>query len=95
MAYLRKGGSLLYPPPHGGVPVIFDGIVSATRQQLGDLGPFIAESAVGVEDEAILFGRPGRLLDVGAEMVVPPMRVAVRGDAASGACFECSVRCMC
>eukprot|EP00053_Salpingoeca_punica_P008611 m.77034 g.77034 ORF g.77034 m.77034 type:complete len:398 (-) comp14674_c1_seq9:234-1427(-) len=71
----------LHAPPHRRVPVVLDGVVRPARQELGDLGPLVAEGVVGVQDDAVLLLCPGRLLDVRRQMVVPPF-AALLADAA-------------
>ena len=51
------------------------------REQLGDLGPFVAQPGVGLEDDVVLLRGPGRLFDAGVEVVVPAL-AALLSDAA-------------
>jgi hypothetical protein len=52
---------------------IFDRIIGASGQVLGNLGPLGADLLVQVDDQHILRGRPRVLLDVRIEVVVPPL----------------------
>ena len=45
-----------------------------SRQVLGDLGPAVPELLVQLVDEAVLLLRPRRLLNVGVQVVVPPVK---------------------
>jgi len=67
--------------------MILDGVVRASRQELGNEGPLVAVLAVRFQDHAIFFGCPWRLADVGVQMVMPPFTTLfadasgkVRGD---------------
>jgi hypothetical protein len=39
---------------HGAVPVVLDGVVSAPRDELGNLGPLVAPLLVSIVDDAVL-----------------------------------------
>ena len=52
--------------------MVLDGVVRAARQQLGDLGPLVAQPLVGLDDDAVLVLGPRRLVDARMQMVVPP-----------------------
>lgn len=62
-----RGGFLF----HCRIPVIFDGVVSATRQALGDLGPTVAHAPVSEEQTPFLSLRPLIFFYMRTEMVVP------------------------
>ena len=51
--------------------MVLDGVVRAARQQLGNLGPSVADALVRVQDLRILLRRPGILPDVWVQVVVP------------------------
>ena len=72
---------VLVPPPHGRVPVVLDGVVGPPRQQLGDFRPLVAEDLVRLVDDRVLVLRPGALLDLRVEVVVPAL-AALLADAA-------------
>jgi len=65
----------------GGVPVVFDGVVGATDERLGNLGPPVAELVVGEDQLAVLVAAPLLALDLGVEVVVPAL-AALLADAA-------------
>jgi hypothetical protein len=52
---------------------IFDRVVGASGQVLGDLGPLGADFLVQINDQHILGRRPRVLFDVRIEVVVPPL----------------------
>lgn len=58
--------------------MVLDIVVSATWEELGDLGPLIAELIVELDDLAVLLISPLVLLDVGVEVVVPPRKESER-----------------
>ena len=64
----------------GGVPVVFDGVVGATDERLGNLGPPVAELVVGEDQLAVLVAAPLLALDLGVEVVVPAL-AALLADA--------------
>ena len=51
--------------------MVFDGVVGAAGQMLGDLGPFVTHLRVQVVEQLVFGVRPSCLFDVGIEMVVP------------------------
>ena len=59
-------------PLHGTVPVVLDGVVRATFQDLGDLGPFVFELAVHHEQNPLFLFAPTAFLNLGIQVVVPP-----------------------
>lgn len=70
-------------PLHGGVPVIFYGVVGAARHHLGDLGPLVAQLLVLDENRAILKGekknmdqRTKGLVDLSLPLRASPLRAA-------------------
>lgn len=46
-----------------GVPVILDGVVGSSGEDLGDLRPLVAVHAVGAHEDVLLCLRPRVLLD--------------------------------
>lgn len=54
-----------------GVPVVLDGVVGPSREDLGDLGPLVAVHAVGAHEDVLLRLRPRVLLDRWVQLVVP------------------------
>ena len=58
---------------HGGVPVIFDSVVCAAFQTMGDLSPLVFVDLVFDEQNELLFLGPLNLLDHWIEMVVPAL----------------------
>ena len=61
-----------------------DGIVGAAGQQLGDLGPSVAEELVRLEDRLILIGSPCLLANRRVEMVVPALAALPRRERGRG-----------
>lgn len=43
------------------------------RKQLGDFGPAVSQQRTGFVDDEVFFVGPGRLLDMGAQVVVPAL----------------------
>jgi len=58
---------------HAAVPVVLDGVVGAPGEGLGDLPPTVPEGREGGEDCAVLVARPGAVLDLWVELVVPAL----------------------
>jgi len=54
-------------PPPASLPVL-DRIVRSSRQNLGDLRPAISKLLVCLEQQILLFFRPGLFLDVGVQL---------------------------
>jgi hypothetical protein len=61
------------PLLHRGVPVILDGVVGAPIEDLGDLGPLVADSAMVEVEKELLLNAPADLLNLGVEVVVPSL----------------------
>ena len=59
-------------PAQGGVPVVFDCIVGATREEASDGGPSVAVPGVGREDDGVLGWCERAVLHLGAQLVAPP-----------------------
>mmetsp|Transcript_18411 Transcript_18411/g.32390 ORF Transcript_18411/g.32390 Transcript_18411/m.32390 type:complete len:202 (+) Transcript_18411:63-668(+) len=57
---------------HGRVPVIFDGIVRPSRQQLGNLSPSIALITMILQYRSILLATPSLLTNIRIQMIMPP-----------------------
>jgi hypothetical protein len=57
---------------HGGIPVIFDGVIGSALELPGEVGPLIAEIFVEEKEEPLLVDAPFLLIYIGVEMVVPP-----------------------
>lgn len=53
--------------------MVLDGIGRASIEQLGDGCPFVSKSVVGLDDDAILLGRPVGFPDLGAQVVEPSL----------------------
>ena len=51
--------------------MVLDGVVCSAWDEFGDLCPLISPLLVCIVDDLIFLVRPGGLLDVGVEMVVP------------------------
>ena len=68
---------------HGGIPMVLNGIIRPTGQQLGDLSPLVAKSLVVGNNKTILLLAP-RLLTNGRIEVVVPTLPALLTDAS---CF--------
>ena len=60
--------------------MVFDGVVGATDERLGNLGPPVAELVVGEDQLAVLVAAPLLALDLGVEVVVPAL-AALLADA--------------
>ena len=58
---------------HGRIPMILDSVVRSSRKLLRNLGPSIPQLTMTGEDYSIFVLRPRILVDVGIEMVVPPL----------------------
>lgn len=56
----------------GRVKMIFNVVVSATGEVLGDLRPSVAQLLVSLNDEHVLLLGPLVLLDVRVQVIVPP-----------------------
>ena len=59
--------------PKRRIPPVLDGVVGAARQELGDLGPAVAETVVCVDDDLVLGLSPWVLVDARAEVVAPAL----------------------
>lgn len=57
----------------GGVPVVFDGVVTSTEEYVGDLGPAILDGLVQNVQDPVLFYRPVGFLEKGIELIVPAL----------------------
>lgn len=53
--------------------MIFDGVISSSREHLGHLCPFVAVGGVRKEKDPLLMRHPLDLQDAGIEVVVPPL----------------------
>ena len=51
--------------------MVLDGVVGATLEDLGDLGPLVAHDAVHEEQNPLFLFAPVDLLDAWIQMVVP------------------------
>lgn len=58
-----------------GVKVILNAVVTATWQLLGDRCPLIAHPLVAVEDDPLFINTDRILLNVGVQMVMPPIKI--------------------
>lgn len=56
-----------------GVKVILDAVVAAALQLLGYFCPLVAHHLVQVEDDPLFFATDRILLNVGVQMVMPPI----------------------
>jgi hypothetical protein len=63
------------------IPVVFNCVLSAPLNALGDVGPVVAQLLVCGNELRLLGGVPGIALDVRAQLVVPPL-AALLADAA-------------
>ena len=52
------------------VPAVLDGVVSASWQHLGDLGPLISQLFLHLHNNAVFFGGPLTLFDVWLQVIV-------------------------
>ena len=53
--------------------MVLDGVVGSPLQDLGDFGPFVAQSAVVQKEDPFFLHTPLDLLDFGVQMVVPSL----------------------
>ena len=58
---------------HWGVPVVFNGVVSATLEDFGNFCPLVIYDSVHKEKDPLLFLTPVNLLDKWVQMVVPSL----------------------
>lgn len=56
---------------HRRVPVVLDGVVSPTFENLGDLSPLVSEFSVLEIENPLFIITPGNLLDFGIQVVMP------------------------
>ena len=71
-------------PPQRRVPVVFDGVVRAVRQELGERGPLVGVRRLRLHDDGLLPLAEGAAADARAQLVVPPQPAAL-GRAAGDA----------
>lgn len=60
--------------------MVFNGVVSATREEAGDGGPLVSKAAVGPDDGLVLFGRKGTVLHLGRKLVTPAEPARLTGS---------------
>jgi hypothetical protein len=72
----------------GGVPVVLDGVVGASREQAGDGGPLVAEAGVGAQDGVVLVRGEGAVLHLRGELVAPPEAARLAGPPRDGLADE-------
>jgi hypothetical protein len=53
--------------------VVFDRVVGPSFQNFGDFGPFVALATVAEVEDPLLVATPLDLLDLGVQVVVPPL----------------------
>ena len=53
--------------------MVFDAVVGAAGQKVGDHGPFVAEGVMGVDQQLVFFRSPFGLRDRGMQVVVPAL----------------------
>ncbi len=61
------------PSLHAGVPMVLNRVVSATLENIGDVGPLVAQRCVCLEHPCILLRRPVPLADAWVQVVVPAL----------------------
>lgn len=66
------GGHPIFPL-HGRIPMVFDGIVRSSMQELRDLRPPIADAIVFSENDRVLLRAPRVLADVWIQVIVPSL----------------------
>lgn len=64
-----------------GVPVVLDGIVWATQQVVGDLGPAILKALVKDVEHPVLFCWPSCLFQERVKLIVPALTALFTGAA--------------
>lgn len=69
--------------------MVLDRIVGATRQQFGYLCPLITPLQVRLVDDVVLLFRPRGFLDVGIQVIVPPLPTLLTDTTAKMSCDEC------
>jgi hypothetical protein len=78
LTYLGIFEALIYPSlvlSVCGVKVILDAVVRATWELLGDVRPLVAEQLVQTEYLMLLLSVNRILLDVGVQMIMPPIKI--------------------
>ena len=65
----------------GRIPVVLDGVVGAARDELRDLGPFVADAVVRLHDNVVFLFSPRLLADRRVEVVVPALTALYSGGA--------------
>jgi len=63
----------LHPPLQCGIEVVFNVVVSATRQELSYLRPAVAESVVSLDDEVVFLFGPLVFLNIWVQVIMPPL----------------------
>lgn len=60
-------------PSHRGVPVVLDGIIRPTWQQLRYPRPLVTQHLMGLIYDFVFVFRPGTFFYFGVQVVVPPL----------------------
>lgn len=61
--------------------MVFNGVVSAAREEAGDGGPLVSKTAVGPDDGLVLLGGEGTVLHLRRELVTPAEPARLTGSA--------------
>jgi hypothetical protein len=69
---------------HSTIPPVLDGIVAATTQTTGDLGPTLAHLGDHLLDENALLGSDGIMVEVGLEVLVESLTALLGRASADG-----------
>ena len=69
---------------HSTIPPVLDGIVAATTQTTGDLGPTLAHLGDHLLDENALLGSDGIMVKVGLEVLVESLTALLGRASADG-----------
>lgn len=51
--------------------MVLDGVVGASRHELGDLGPTISKGVMRLQNQSIFVLSPRSLVDVGVQVIMP------------------------
>lgn len=63
------------------VPVVFNRVVGAPRQQLRDLRPAVADAAVSLQQHLLLLSGPRLLVDLWRQVILPALSALLANPA--------------
>ncbi len=76
-------------PLHGTVPVVLYGVVGATVEHFGDIGPLIIELSMHKEKDPLFFATPVDFLYARVQMIVPAFSTLFTHAARQMFCDRC------